>query len=195
MTYRITSELTISGDSEKCKALYLNIVDHFGQIDFNNIVPMPAAIRNATDYFIKEPWMMRHWGACDVFECGVPYRCFNPWKDDFPADMGDYINLLRFREACEEGTPHLEPIIFTTLNTYPKEIVFVLSDQNPGVTFDVRFYDEHFSCACGRMRICDGRVIQSKVAPHHEFMTREQCQFWENYAHQLAGLLPFEATF
>ncbi|EPM4288450.1 hypothetical protein ACTJ28_004230 [Vibrio alginolyticus] len=49
MTYRITSELTISGDSEKCKALYLNIVDHFGQIDFNNIVPMPAAIRNATD--------------------------------------------------------------------------------------------------------------------------------------------------
>lgn len=62
MTYRITSELTISGDSEKCKALYLNIVDHFGQIDFNNIVPMPAAIRNATDYFIKEPWMMRHWG-------------------------------------------------------------------------------------------------------------------------------------
>lgn len=132
MTYRITSELTISGDSERCKALYHNIVDHFGQIDFNNIVPMPAAIQKRHGLLYKRAVMMRHWGACGVFECGVPYRCFNPWKDDFPADMGDYINLLRFQEACEEGAPHLEPIIFTTLNTYPKEIVFALSDQTRG---------------------------------------------------------------
>lgn len=46
---------------------------------------------------------------------------------------------------------HLEPIIFTTLNMYPKEIVFALSDQKPGVTFDVRFYDERAVSVLGKL--------------------------------------------
>ncbi|MEF1340240.1 hypothetical protein REH81_26335 [Vibrio rotiferianus] len=110
-------------------------------------------------------------------------------------DMGclDFNYIVPMPTSLQESDNHdlsLEPIEFKTVNGFPAEIFFKLSEQNPALTFEVSFFDDQFSCRCGKYYLKGGEVIQSKVASYPLLMTKDQCHYWENYAQELAGLRP-----
>ncbi len=187
MSLRMTSTCLIKGAEAERKACYFNVVDQLGQFDFNLVIPMPDSIR-LKDEKQKENWMLRHWGVdTNAFDHLVPYQCFNEEVDEHPPEMEEFINLTRFEEARAKGKLNADIIEFRTLYTFPAPIFFEMSKQYPKLTFDVSFFDDQFSCECGKIMLRDGEVILSKIAPSYRFLTQEQIERWENYALHLAG--------
>jgi hypothetical protein len=190
MSSRTTSICTIIGADTERSTLYSTIVDDMGCLDFNYIVPMPASLQES-DNEQQRQWMIKHWGAeSNAFDHWVPYRAYNQKVDNFPVEMETFINIRRFEAAGESHDLSIEPIEFKTVNGFPAEIFFKLSEQNPALTFEVSFFDDQFSCRCGKYYLKGGEVIQSKVASYPLLMTKDQCHYWENYAQELAGLRP-----
>ena len=66
----------------------------------------------------------------------------------------------------------------------PEEIYRAMSKHFPDVIFYVQYADEDIGSNCGEIRLRNGIIIESKIAPWNSHLTGEVKQ-WECFVNQL----------
>ncbi|MEC6909646.1 hypothetical protein VXS04_18445 [Photobacterium piscicola] len=102
--------------------------------------------------------------------------------------LGGYIkriNKKRFKAAIEySGVPKI--IRFQSAWSMPEPSYRAMSKRFPDVVFYVQYADEDIGSNCGEIRLKNGIVIESNIAPWNSHLT-EAYKKWECFANQVWG--------
>ena len=201
-----------SDDNAKQARIMLWLLNYQGVFDFNRIIPMPKMLRNTrspndnnAEQCIKltgcsdwYSWSNTYWGTKwnaynqDVYHNEV---IFQPWHLSCKpknflsgAVFRGYIkriNKKRFKAAIEySGVPKI--IRFQSAWSMPEEIYRAMSKRFPDVVFYIQYADEDIGSNCGEIRLKNGIVIESNIAPWNSHLT-EAVKQWEYFANQVWG--------
>ena len=201
-----------SDDNAKQARIMLWLLNYQGVFDFNRIIPMPKILRNTrspndnnAEQCIKltgcsdwYSWSNTYWGTKwnaynqDVYHNEI---IFQPWHLSCKpknflsgAVFRGYIkriNKKRFKAAIEySGVPKV--IRFQSAWSMPEEIYRAMSKRFPDVVFYIQYADEDRGSNCGEIRLKNGIVIESNIAPWNSHLTEEVKQ-WEYFANQVWG--------
>ena len=201
-----------SDDNAKQARIMLWLLNYQGVFDFNRIIPMPKILRNTrspndnnAEQCIKltgcsdwYSWSNTYWGTKwnayhqDVYHNEV---IFQPWHLSCKpknflsgAVFRGYvkrINKKRFKAAVEySGVPKV--IRFQSAWSMPEPIYRAMSKRFPDVVFYVQYADEDIGSNCGEIRLKNGIVIESNIAPWNSHLTEAYKQ-WEHFASQVWG--------
>lgn len=106
-------------------------------------------------------------GIQNYHECGHIY-----WYDWHNANWGTKWNAYGQPEGGH--SPDAECFEFETAWSHPGELVRLLSEQLPNVTFYVEYADEDIGANCGRYRAKGGEMFDANLAPRYDEMSDEQ---------------------